>query len=398
MRLLLVHNAAYFPSYAGGSRSDQLMAAALARRDHDVRVIARVDDGTYGGREEYVQGLADRGIAAAAVGEGAIAFGLDAVDVHAVTRERLRPYVLEQVERFDPDLVLISTDPLNMLLNDVTRRDAARTVYVARSPILLPFGPHAAFPSRVKTEAIRRARAVITVSSYLADYIRTHAGIDATHVPVQMMEQEDWPALGHPDNRFVTTINPCALKGIAIFAALADLFPETAFAFVPTWGTTARDRADLLARPNMTLLEPRDDIREILRLTRVMLVPSLWGEARARIMIESMLCGVPVLASDAGGNRESTLGVPCLLPVNPIVRYADRFDERKVRVPDVPPQNLGPWRGSLARLLADRDHYAAISASSRLAALRYASELNIIPLESLLRGLSCQTPAIESVS
>ena len=41
-------------------------------------------------------------------------------------------------------------------------------------------------------------------------------------------------------------MNPCAVKGISIFLALADAFPETVFAAVPTWGTNEQDRAALV--------------------------------------------------------------------------------------------------------------------------------------------------------
>ena len=63
------------------------------------------------------------------------------------------------------------------------------------------------------------------------------AGIDAVHTPISllepMLESADWPVLGRFDNEFVTFVNPCAVKGISIFLALADAFPRTAFAAPP---------------------------------------------------------------------------------------------------------------------------------------------------------------------
>ncbi len=385
MRLLLVENATHFPSYAGGSKSDQLMIAALARRGHECRIVARLDDETRRSPEQYAGALIDRGVAPISAADGVVVFALDSVDVHAVTSANLRLYVLKQVETFKPDLVVVSTDPLNILVHDLVRVQARKTVYLARTTHLLPFGPDSSFVSDVKTDAIRQARAVVTVSRYLAEYIQRHSGIDAVHRPIQMMDSANWPNLGSVENTFVTMVNPCALKGISIFTGLAELFEDVAFAAVPTWGTTARDRAELAAHANISVLEPVDDIRDLLRQTRVTLVPSLWCEGRGRVVVESMLSGVPVLASDVGGIREAVMGIPCLLPVTPIARYERRVDERMIRVPETLAQDLGPWRDALARLLEDRDHYSRMSASSREAAMRYAGALDIGPFESLLQ-------------
>src|SRR4029077_20081881 len=156
-----------------------------------------------------------------------------------------------QAEAFAPDVILVSTDdPAQLLLEVALRHPTACVVYLARATLAVPFGPDCAFPSEAKTERIRACDAVVGVSRYVADYIRKYASIDAVHVPISLMEPEDWPLLGRPSNQFVTFVNPCAVKGIAIFLALADVFPETEFAAVPTWGTNQQDLAALQARPN----------------------------------------------------------------------------------------------------------------------------------------------------
>ena len=143
------------------------------------------------------------------------------------------------------------------------------------------------------------------------------------------------------------------MKGISIFLALADAFPEVRFAAVPTWGADAADRAALAARPNITVLDPVDHIDTLLARTRVLLVPSLWAEARSRIVVEAMLRGVPVMAANTGGLPEAKMGVPYLLPVNPIARYQPRLNERMVPIAEVPAQDIAPWIEALRRLLTD---------------------------------------------
>ena len=90
-----------------------------------------------------------------------------------------------------------------------------------------------------------------------------------------------------------------------------------------------------------------DNVDDILRRTRVLLVPSLWAEARSRIVVEAMLRGVPVMASDIGGIPEAKLGVDYLLPVRPIEKYQSRLDEQMVPLADLPAQDIGPWQAAL---------------------------------------------------
>jgi surfactin synthase thioesterase subunit len=104
------------------------------------------------------------------------------------------------------------------------------------------------------------------------------------------------------------------------------------------------------------------------------------------------------MAADVGGIPEAKMGVPYLLPVNPIRHYAARLDEQMVPVAEVPEQNIGPWREALHRLLADRLHYKEIARASRAAALEHAAGLSVEPFEELLRSTPLRPrPACEPI-
>ena len=153
----------------------------------------------------------------------------------------------------------------------------------------------------------------------------------------------------------------------------------------------------LARRPNVRILHPVDDISLLMAQTRVLLAPSLWAEARSRMIVEAMLHGVPVMASDVGGIPEAKMGVPYLLPVNPIARYQTEVDEQMAPLAEVPTQDIGPWRAALTRLLSGRAHYDEIARASRAAAMDYAAHLSVAPFEKLLEETVAASPVGQAI-
>ncbi len=388
MRILLAQNSRYYPAHGGGDKSNRLLMEALAARGHTCLVVARISQ--FGPREHelFLSELAARGVANESDEDGVVSFERAGVRVLTVTnRPSPRAYFAEQIESFAPEVILASTDdPAQLLLEPALRTETARIVYLARATLALPFGPDCAFPSTTKTGMLRRADAVVGVSQYVADYIRRWGGIEAVHVPISLLDPGPYEPLGCFENEFVTMVNPSAVKGISIFLALAERMPHVRFAAVPLWGTNAADRHALAQHANITILPPVDYIDKLLARTRVLLVPSLWAEARSRIVVEAMLHGVPVVASNIGGIPEAKLGVDYLVPVRPIEKYQERVDEQMVPVADVPGQDIAPWYSALDRLLSDRGHYEQLSRASRIAALEYAANLTVEPFEQLLEA------------
>ncbi len=395
MKILLAHNSPYFPAHGGGDRSNRLLMEALAARGHHCRVLSRTAAYGTAAQEELLRDLSARGVAALSAGSGVVLFRLNSVEVHTVANHpNLRAYFQEQVEAFAPDVIVASTDdPAQVLLEAALRTVSPRIVYLARATLPLPFGPDCAFPGPSKAAALQRVDAVVGVSEYVAAYIRKWGGIPgAIHVPISLIEAGPHPLCGRFDNEFVTMVNPSATKGISILLKLAEAMPEVAFAAVPTWGTNAADRAALAALPNIAVLDPVDDVTEILKRTRVVLIPSLWAEARSRMVVESLARGVPVLASDVGGLGEAMMGVPYLLPVRPIVKYQGKLDENMVPVAEIPDQDIEPWRAVLARLVSDRGHWEELSARGREAAGKYLDNISAAPFEALLQDVLSREP------
>jgi len=386
VRILLAHNSAYYPSFGGGEKSNRLLMAALAARGHHVLVLARVAAYGVDAHTRLAHDLERRGIAVCSHAED-LQFMLDGVDVRVFTRGvSLRAWASAHMQASHPEIILTSTDdPAHLMLSAALQLPDARVIYLVRALVALPFGPGSSLPSSTRSETLRRTDGSVAVSEYVAQYAREWGGLDTVHVPISLPDHSIFPNLGQFDNPFVTMVNPCAGKGLAIFLALARHFSDANFAAVPTWGTTEADLAALGALPNITTLLPTDNIDDIFRQTRVAVVPSLWAEARSRITLEALARAIPVLASNVGGMAEAMLGLDYVLPVNPVTHYRPSVDELMVPMMDIPLQDSQPWIEVLGRLLSDRAHYGDLSARSRATALAYARSVNVEPFEAYLQ-------------
>jgi surfactin synthase thioesterase subunit/glycosyltransferase involved in cell wall biosynthesis len=387
MRILLAHNSLYYPSHGGGDKSNRLLMEALAEQGHDVRVVTRVERFGQQDHDRLLFALGERGVQAS-MDAGAVRYSLNGVDVRVLSlNSAIRPFFAARLAEFDPDVIITSTDdPGQLLFELAVRAPRARVVHLVRATIAVPFGPDSSAPNPQKAELLHHADGIVGVSRYVAEYVKQWGRLDAIHVPISLLDRTpEYPDLGSFDSQYVSIVNPCAVKGIGIFLEMADRMPDVAFAAVPTWGATTGDMAAMRARTNVTLLPPVDNIDELLRVTRVVLVPSVWAEARSRIVVEAMSRGVPVVASNAGGIPEAKLGVPYLVPVNIISHYRASVDTNMVPVAEVPPQNVEPWIGAVRRLLSDRKHWTEIAQRSRDAALEYARTLNVLPFERYLK-------------
>jgi len=135
------------------------------------------------------------------------------------------------------------------------------------------------------------------------------------------------------------------------------------------------------------VLETVPNIEDVLRQSRLLLMPSLWYEGFGLIAMEAMLRGIPVISSNSGGLQEAKQGTGFVIPVCPIERYEREFDENHMPKPVDVCQDIEPWKRALATLLGDREVYRAESEASRQVALQFVSGLRASQFEDMLRDL-----------
>lgn len=133
--------------------------------------------------------------------------------------------------------------------------------------------------------------------------------------------------------KYVTMINPCPSKGVSIFAKLAEIaqkeLPDVQFlavdgrgSFVESLGALHLPDSD--KRPyapkmfkNVDIASHTGDMRNIYKVTKVLLAPSLAYESWGRVASEAVLNKIPAIvsANNGGGLQEAMAGMGYALNV-----------------------------------------------------------------------------------
>lgn len=364
MKVLLTSNASYAPPRGGSTRGNLAWLRHLASAGHAVTVVATGDQ--------------DAGNQ------------VDGVAIHSVHDLPRRSAILSaRIRDLQPDWVLVSSEDLShVLLREAGAAAPGRVVYLAHTPQFFPFGPESWNRDEKAAAVVRRACAVVAIGHHMAGYIAEHAGVPARVIHPPIYGNPPWPRFGRFEGGSVLMINPCRVKGVGIFAALAGEFPGRPFEALAGWGTTTADRRLLSPLANVRLSGTVANIDEVLARASVLLMPSIWYEGFGLIAMEAMLRGVPVIASDSGGLKEAMQGSPFVIPVRAIERYRAEFDETHMPVPEEPAQEIEPWAVALRTLLSDRRVYDEEARRARESAVRFVSALRASDLESMLAGLT----------
>ena len=377
MRVLLAANASYAPPRGGSTRSNLVWLRALMAKGHECRVVcAAAEDHPQRRDPEWLQ-----------------QDGIPVLSVPALSRH---PGVLAaEIRAFSPDHVLISSEDLShVLLREAHQMAADRLVYLAHTPQFFPFGRESWNPDPRASDMVKQARGVVAIGEHMAGYIEASLGVRPRVIHPPIYGAGPWPDLARFGSGCLLMINPCEVKGIRIFLELARRFPQLGFGALTGWGTTARDREALEELPNVRLLASVPDIEDVLRQATLLLMPSVWYEGFGLIVMEAMLRGLPVIASDSGGLLEAKRGTGFVIPVRPVKRYEPEFDENHMPKPVMQEQDLGPWAEALETLCTDRVVYEEESRRSRAAAIGFVSGLRAESFEEMLASLAPAAPKV----
>src|SRR3954469_16301739 len=203
MRLLLPPTASYVPPRGGATRSNLIWLDHMANAGHQCRIVAGV------------------------TGEGAELRFHSSIAVFAVEEPARRIQVLrQQIRDFRPDWVLVSSEDLGHgLLREAHHSAPGRVVYLAHTPQFFPFGPASWNPEPQSAELVARSAGIVAIGSHMAEYIQRALGRPAAVIHPPIYGEGPFPNLANFESELITMINPCAVKGISIFLAVAERMP-----------------------------------------------------------------------------------------------------------------------------------------------------------------------------
>jgi glycosyltransferase involved in cell wall biosynthesis len=386
MKIALIQDDIYLPSFGGGLKANRYLLEGFARQGHDCLVLSRALTRSADGPrtvQEFAAEMQARNIVFQEVEPNVFSYESKGVQIDAMNfsdPDTQRDYLVRRLREINPDWIFVTDDKRRIMLQAALDTAPSRVILMLQTIISLPFGPLSVDKNPAYAELIRSARAIIVISHFMKNYIHQHGGLNAHLLSLPVYGEGPFPDLSDFDHGYVTMINPCELKGVSIFIALASAFPDVEFAAVPTWGANQDllDRLQLM--PNVRLLKANNDINVILEQTRILLVPSLWPETFGYVAPEAMLRGIPVLASDIGGLPEAKLGIDYVLPVIPGEFGVNGFVS--------PPQDITPWTQALDELLSNENLYVQCSRQSRQAAHDFVATVSVAPFEALLEQLT----------
>jgi glycosyltransferase involved in cell wall biosynthesis len=382
MRILLAIHNAYTDHTSGAAHSMRILMQWLAEGGHDVRVLAT---GRFDARPpaSLAQHLADVEVSAkkhpppkamlrtvrrpANLGPGrpTFEFVFRGVPVTMLATSAPKNTPAEHFERnqfifhFDQELCSFAPEVVlsyggHPMVHEAMRRARARgsrTVFTLRN-----YG----YEDRRHYEHVDH---VFTTSPFLSRFYHERIGLRSTGIESPI----DWAEVAAPEElrRFVTFVNPSLAKGALLFARLADMLgsqrPDIPILVVQSASSAGRLNAipglDFTKYPHIMAAPATPRPADFFALTRILLVPSTFGEPFGRVAAEALINGIPPLVSDRGALPE-TVGAGGTVISLPAWLTPEATD-----LPSV--AEVRPWFEAVCELWDDPDRYREAAERAR---------------------------------
>lgn len=197
-------------------------------------------------------------------------------------------------------------------------------------------------------------------STFLADWYQSlwSANVDVVYPPIDVEQ-----VLADEHERVCTTfVNPIPAKGLMVLIPLLKYFseqrPDIPFLIVSSRGNyqhmvaaSKRYQFDISRCENVFITDQAVESKEIYRLARVVIVPSIWEEPAGRLAIEAGLNAIPSIVSNRGGLPE----IANLITPTQIIELPESVSMESKEL--LSGASLKPWFEAICRCYDDEDYY-----------------------------------------
>lgn len=211
----------------------------------------------------------------------------------------------ELLDDLDPDLILLNscavqlTEAHHAVLDESLA--TGRRVAVLVTDQLYPTSENHPAEQIHSYYNLMRQTSVHAVSQTIADALHSQTGVPAQVLPNILPERQANATPSSAGPRSLTLINHHPIKGRRVWDELIRQRPDDTYLVVETWPDVP---PYVPSSPNVDLAPFSPDPGTIYNRTRVLLVPSLGPEGFARVTLEAMESGVPVVAHGIGSLPE----------------------------------------------------------------------------------------------
>jgi glycosyltransferase involved in cell wall biosynthesis len=288
MRILFVTDHTYLPHRVGGAESSTHdLATTLQERGIEVSVLAAMPTSNSVGLGSRIlrRILRDARVQ------------LDARMGYPVFRATHPLTAIDEtLERFPATAVVVTSGSYAPLSTAFLQRGVPTIVYlrdveIANMGGTLPREPRVGYISNSRFNAARLAAVAGTQPVVIPPLVRPERVRTGT------------------SRSRVLFVNPVLKKGVDVVFELAKTRPDIPFDVVESWPLSRQSWDRLTARAralsNVNIHRADIDPSRLYRHAKIVLVPSMWEESWGRVVTEAHCSGIPALASDRGGLRES---------------------------------------------------------------------------------------------
>ncbi len=353
MRILFTSLNCLADPSSGAAISVRTILSMLALRGHQVMSItaASFDNAPFETEPEMLRWLKfsanadgtwsrqDKGIVHLCLPAGHTKLSrLTAQNVTRVTELALAP-----ARAFDPDIVVsFGGSIFEMTLRQALQDQGAKVAF------------YLANPNYRTNDAFAGADVVMTDSAATQDLYLQRQGLVSTVIGKFIQP----PAVtAHTERSLITFVNPAYEKGVTLFFRILEMMkqavPTARFMVVESRGKLNTIESEtgipFSSYNSIRRIGLQMDMADVFSRTKILLLPSLWHESGSRTAIEALSLGIPVLASNHGGQPEHLGAGATLINVPAELRQNPRL---------IPPSSAAlPWVAMLADLCRDTEFY-----------------------------------------